>query len=128
MNVSLLIEAIVHKIFAFILYILISRLISHDKTGYNRNYNTIMRNLINQCDFPVGIWCQNDVASTSMRRHHIAPTLIRRYFTSCFCWVSKISKITECRSTLIIRHLLPVLFLITNHAQFSRNDIYLKLQ
>ena len=29
---------------------------------------------------PVGIWCQNDVVSTSMRRHHVASTLIRRHF------------------------------------------------
>ena len=28
---------------------------------------------------PVGIWCQSDV-STSMRRHHVASTLIRRHF------------------------------------------------
>ena len=33
--------------------------------------------------FPVGIWCQNDVVSTSMRRNHVASTLIRRHFTSC---------------------------------------------
>ena len=29
---------------------------------------------------PVGIWCQSDVVSTSMRRHHVASTLIRRHF------------------------------------------------
>ena len=35
-------------------------------------------------DFPVGIWCENDVGSTSMRRHHVASTLIRRHFcTKC---------------------------------------------
>ena len=28
----------------------------------------------------VGIWCQNDVVSTSMRRHDVASTLIRRHF------------------------------------------------
>ena len=28
----------------------------------------------------MGIWCQNDVVSTSMRRHHVASTLIRRHF------------------------------------------------
>ena len=28
---------------------------------------------------PVGIWCQNDVISTSMRRNHVASTLIRRH-------------------------------------------------
>ena len=34
--------------------------------------------------YPAGIWCENDVASTSMRRHHVASTLIRRYFrTKC---------------------------------------------
>ena len=35
--------------------------------------------LILRCN-PVGIWCQNDVVSTSMRRHHVASTLIRRHF------------------------------------------------
>ena len=29
---------------------------------------------------PMGIWCQNDVVSTSMRRNHVASTLIRRQF------------------------------------------------
>ena len=28
----------------------------------------------------VGMWCQNDVVSTSIRRHHVASTLIRRHF------------------------------------------------
>ena len=28
---------------------------------------------------PAGVWCQNDVVSTSMR-HHVASTLIRRHF------------------------------------------------
>ena len=35
-------------------------------------------------NYPAGIWCQNDVVSTSMRRHHVASTLIRRHFgTKC---------------------------------------------
>ena len=39
-------------------------------------------------NFPVGIWCQNDVVLTSMRRcHHVASTLIRRHFTPCARWV-----------------------------------------
>ena len=34
--------------------------------------------------FPAGIWCQNDVVSTSMRRNYVASTLIRRHFrTKC---------------------------------------------
>ena len=32
--------------------------------------------------FPAGIWCQNDVVSTSMRRDHVASTLTRRHITS----------------------------------------------
>ena len=33
---------------------------------------------------PAGIWCHNDVGSKSMRRHHVASTLIRRHFgTKC---------------------------------------------
>ena len=35
---------------------------------------------------PAGIWCQNDVVSTSMRRDHVASTLTRRHFTSCARW------------------------------------------
>ena len=30
--------------------------------------------------FPAGIWCQNDVVSTSMRRYHVASTLPLRHF------------------------------------------------
>ena len=34
--------------------------------------------------YPAGIWCQNDVVSTSVRRNHVASTLIRRHFrTKC---------------------------------------------
>ena len=36
--------------------------------------------LIENSNCPVGIWCQNYVASTSMRRDNVALTLIRRYF------------------------------------------------
>ena len=33
---------------------------------------------------PAGIWCQNDVVLTSMRRDDVASTLIRRHFhTKC---------------------------------------------
>ena len=35
---------------------------------------------------PVGICCQNDVVSTSMRRHQVTSTLIRRHFTSRARW------------------------------------------
>ena len=34
------------------------------------------------------IWCQNDVVSTLIRRHHVASTLIRRHFTSCARWAA----------------------------------------
>ena len=35
-------------------------------------------------DNPVGIWCNNDVVLTSMRRDYVASTLIRRHFgTKC---------------------------------------------
>ena len=34
--------------------------------------------------FPAGIWCENDVVLTSMRRDYVASTLIRRHFdTKC---------------------------------------------
>ena len=33
---------------------------------------------------PAGIWCENDVVLTSMRRDYVASTLIRRHFgTKC---------------------------------------------
>ena len=35
---------------------------------------------------PVGIWCQNDVVSMSMRRLHVASTLIQVIFMSCARW------------------------------------------
>ena len=46
---------------------------------------------------PVGIWCQTDVVSTSMRRHHVASTLIRRHFhvmCSLGLFMRNIGKIT----------------------------------
>ena len=49
--------------------------------------------LLDYCSYrklriPAGIWCQNDVdvVSTSMRRHHVASTLIRCHVTSCARW------------------------------------------
>ena len=44
---------------------------------YLLNYNTASL---------VGILCQTDVVSTSMRRHHVALTLIRRHTTSFARW------------------------------------------
>ena len=49
----------------------------------NRNYKTLLLFLnitIAPYAVPVGIRCQNDVVSTSMRRHHVASPLIRRHF------------------------------------------------
>ena len=34
----------------------------------------------NEKNCPAGIWCQNDVVSTSMRRQHVASTFVRRHF------------------------------------------------
>ena len=40
--------------------------------------------ILGRTNFPAGIWCENDVGSTSMRRHHVPSTLKRRYFgTKC---------------------------------------------
>ena len=36
---------------------------------------------------PTGHLCQNDVVLTSMRRHNVASTLVRRHFTSYARWV-----------------------------------------
>ena len=50
---------------------------------YNNGLNPITSRQINN-SVPAGIWCDNDVGSTSMRRHHVASTLIRRHFgTKC---------------------------------------------
>ena len=35
---------------------------------------------------PLGIWCQNDVVSTSMRRNHVELMLIRRHVTPRVRW------------------------------------------
>ena len=35
---------------------------------------------MNSTRYPAGIWCQNDVVSTWMRRHLVASTLTRRHF------------------------------------------------
>ena len=41
---------------------------------------------------PVGIWCQNDVVSTSMRRDHVASMLIRRHFyVMCLLGLAQLS-------------------------------------
>ena len=39
--------------------------------------NALKRNVTS---YPVGIWCQNDVVLTSMRRDHVGSTLTRRHF------------------------------------------------
>ena len=45
--------------------------------------------------FPAGTQHQNDVVSTSMRRDHVASTLIRRHFNvvCLLCWVVKRIKV-----------------------------------
>ena len=44
-------------------------------------------NFLSLSIFPVGIWRQNDVVLTSVRRNHVASTLIRRHFTLCARWI-----------------------------------------
>ena len=49
---------------------------------------------------PVGIWCQNDVVSTSMRRDDVASTLIRRHFyVMCPLGSYQIHAIFLCRAS-----------------------------
>ena len=50
--------------------------------------STCKDNAFSDLPNPLGICCQNDVVSTSMRRHHVTSTLIRRHFTSCARWES----------------------------------------
>ena len=38
---------------------------------------------------PVGIWCQNDVVCTSMRRDDGASTWIRRHFDVASTWIRR---------------------------------------
>ena len=56
---------------------------------------------------PVGIWCQNDVVSTSMRRDDVASTLIRRHFTACARWDDTDSKNVLAISTKPFELLVP---------------------
>ena len=50
----------------------------------------------------MGIWCQNDVVSTLMRRNHVASTLIRRHFY-VMCPLSYQNVISNCNCTTIHR-------------------------
>ena len=36
-----------------------------------------------EVNVPVGIWCKNDVVSTSIRRNHVASTFIRHFYVMC---------------------------------------------
>ena len=45
-------------------------------------YTEKSSSVVMEGNYPVGIWCQNDVVSTSMRRDHVASTLIRRHFNT----------------------------------------------
>ena len=54
---------------------------------------------------PAGIWCENDVVLTSMRRDDVASTLIRRHFhTKCQNVVLTSMRRDDVASTLIRRH------------------------
>ena len=59
-----------------------------------------------RCD-AAGICCENDVGSTSMRRHHVAPTLIRRHFgTKCSLGI-QCDRSSYCTDNLFIIYLFP---------------------
>ena len=46
-------------------------------TMFNKGHNKTQK-------YPAGIWCENDVVLTSMRRDYVASTFIRRHFdTKC---------------------------------------------
>ena len=50
------------------------------------------------CRHPSGIWCQNDIISTSMLRDYIASTLIRHHFYVMCRWdASPICKKFKCK-------------------------------
>ena len=50
----------------------------------NPSINIKNPSIENSDTFPAGIWCENDVVLTSMRRDYVASTLIRRHFdTKC---------------------------------------------
>ena len=50
----------------------------------SRQKSRTYRHVTSNSHRPAGIWCQNDVVSTSMQRNHVASTLIRRQFrTKC---------------------------------------------
>ena len=62
--------------------------------------------MVENSNLPAGIQHQNDVVSTSMRRDHVASTLIRRHFNvvcplgSCF---SSAVRLDEFLRTLLLR-------------------------
>ena len=48
------------------------------------NFITGHKQSIKPSLYPAGIWCENDVVLTSMRRDYVQSTLIRRHFgTKC---------------------------------------------
>ena len=55
------------------------------RIGYYEFKKVMVSVIVHCCGAsPVGIWCQNDVVLTPMRRHHVSSTLIRRHFgTKC---------------------------------------------
>ena len=55
----------------------------------------------------VGIWYQNNVVSTSMRRHHVTSTLIRCHFTSCARWMYVPLPLKQNKSYVLTSYMKP---------------------
>ena len=67
----------------------------------------------------VGIWCQNDVVSTSMRHNHVASTLIRRHFY-VMCPLGRIQFIFQFVSHYRILHFLLAYLLSISYMENMR--------
>ena len=67
-----------------------SKTMAHKETSMHLGVRESVTHLITDQEspslIPAGIWCQNDVVLTSMRRHHVASTLTDVIFTSCARW------------------------------------------
>ena len=68
-------------VFTFNFFLNMDYLQREARAQVKRNAGPYWRNMrIN----PVGIWCQNGVVSTLMRRHDVASTLVWRHFTAFY--------------------------------------------
>ena len=70
--------------------------LKNDGYIYRGGNFVIFATFLNGINSPADIWCENDVVLTSMRRDHVASTLIQRHFgTKCPLGRKSIQQINE---------------------------------